>query len=176
MARKSRQHTSDEFGRTGLGPAAAIGDRALGAAAGVIVDGLVEAESGVTPGPGPSARAIVVGFVGLSLVAVAVVAVFTMLAAPDALPAGSYSGVWVGNASAHPRESDVELELMPDVAEDEETPLWAARAGDQAVILIDGRVAGTGELIDYLQGGMVRADVTASGEGVISRIEIVTPQ
>ncbi len=175
-AHKSRQHSSDEFGRTGLGPAAAIGDRALGAASGVIVDGLVEAESGKTPGPGLPSRTIIVGFTGLVLVAVTIVAIFAALSAPDTLPAGLHPGVWLGAASSSPAETDIEFELMPDVGEDEQTPVWAAHASDQAVILIDGRTADVGELNDYLQPGMVRADVTATDAGVISRIEIVTPQ
>ena len=175
MGRKSRQHTSDEFGRTGLGAAAAIGDHALGTAPGVIVDGLVETESGVTPGRGLSSRTVIIGFAGLVLVAVAIIAVFTVASAPDALPAGSYSDVWLGLSSADPDAADIEFELMPEVAEGEVTPLWAARAGEQVVILIDGRVANAQELIDRLQGGMVRADVIATDEGLISRIEIVTP-
>ena len=175
MVRRSRQHTSDEFGRTGLGSAAAIGDRALGTASGVIVDGQVEAERGVTPGPGLSGRTVVIGFAGLILVSVALVAVFTALSAPKTLPVGSHRGVWLGAASTGPRAEDFEFELMPEVAEDEETPIWTARADDQVVILIDGRVASAGELVGYLQGGMVQADVTSAEEGVISRIEIVTP-
>lgn len=175
MVRKSRQHTSEEFGHTGLGSAAAMGDRALGAAPGVIVDGLVEAESGVTPGPGPTGRTIVVAFVVLMVVAVAIIAVFTVLSAPTALPVGPHRGVWVGSASINPREADLKFELMPDAIGDEAIPVWAARPGDRAVFVIDGRVVTGGELIDFLQGGMMRADVTATEDGVISRIEIVTP-
>ncbi|MGB4594073.1 MAG: hypothetical protein WBI63_09935 [Coriobacteriia bacterium] len=175
MARRSRQHTSDEFGRTGLGSAAAIGDRALGSASGVLVDGLAEAESGVTPGPGPSGRSVLIGFGALLLLAAVIITVATVLSAPETLAAGSHRGVWVGTASLHPSETDLELQLMPDATGEEEVPVWAARADERTAIVIDGRPVGTAELIDYLGNGMVRSDVTSTDEGVISRIEIVTP-
>ena len=176
MVRRSRQHTSDEFGRTGLGSAAAIGDRALGTAPGVIVDGQVEAERGVTPGPGPSGRTVVFGFAGLVLVSVALLAVFTALSAPKTLPVGTHREVWVGAASPHPRDTDLKLQLMPDVAGDEETPVWAARIDDRTTIVIDGRTVDAAALIEHVGAGMVQADVTSAEEGVISRIEIVTPE
>lgn len=174
MRKRSREHTADEFGRPGLGSAAAIGDRALGAAPGVIVDGLVEAESGVTPGPGISARTSLVAFGVLALVAVAIITAVTVLSAPDPLPAGIHRDVWLGMASEKPQEMNLTFQLMPDVPEGEETPEWAAQAAGQIVLLIDGRTVTVGELIAYLQGGMVRADVTAPQEGVVSRIEITT--
>jgi hypothetical protein len=91
-----------------------------------------------------------------------------------ALPPGSYRGVWLSDVSSSPREPDIAFQLTPEPLNDAETPIWAASASDQAVILIDGRAVGAGELIEYLQGGMVPADVTATDGGVISRIEIVT--
>ena len=167
VERKSRQHTSDEFGRAGLGSVSASG---------VIVDGLVETEGGATPGPGLSGRTITVAFAVLILVAVAITAVFLVLSAPVALPVGSHSSVWVGNSATNSNGTESTFELMPDVGDDEETPVWTARVGGRASILIDGRVASVGELADYLRPGMVRADVTASDEGVISRIEILSPE
>jgi len=175
MARKSREHTSDEFGRTGLGPAAAIGDRALGSASAVIVDGLVEAESGVTPGPGPSSRSLLIGFGALFLIAIAIVTVVTVRSIPETLSPGMHRGVWVGTASIHPRESDLKLQFMPDTVEGD-VPVWGARADSGTTIVIDGRPVGTAELIEYLGDGMVRADVTAADEGAITRIEIATPE
>ena len=175
MTRTSREHTSDEFGRTGLGPAAAIGDRALGAAPGVIVDGLVVAESGVTPGPGPSSRSLLIGFGALALIAMAIVTIITVRSIPETLAPGMHRGVWVGAASAYPRANDLKLQLMPDTVEGE-VPVWGAHAGSGTTIVIDGRPVGTAELIEYLGSGMVRADVTAADEGAVTRIEIVTPE
>lgn len=176
MSRGPRRHTSDEFGRTGLGPAAAIGDRALGAAPGVIVDGLVEAESGVTPGPGIPLRTIAVTLGMLAVVAAVLAVAITLAAAPDPLPAGVHEDVWLGVSATGSGEADVECRLMPDVAEGEATPEWAAGPADDAVIVIDGRAVTAEGLVEYLQVGMVRADVTAPDDGLISRIDITTPQ
>ena len=175
MSRGSRRHTSDEFGRTGLGPAAAIGDRALGAAPGVIVDGLVEAESGVTPGPGIPVRTVAAIFGVLALVAVVLAVAITLAAAPDPLPAGVHEDVWLGATASGSGEADLEYRLMPDVAEGETTPEWAADPAGEVVIVIDGQVVTADGLVEYLQSGMVRADVTAPDDGLVSRIDITTP-
>ena len=176
MRGRPREHTSDEFGRTGLGSAAAIGDRALGAAPGVIVDGLVEADSGMTPGPGISSRKLALAFGALALVAIAIAVGLAIMSIPDPLPVGVHEGVWLGVSSAASRGADIEFRLMPDAGEGESTPEWAADPAAETVFVIDGQVVTADTLAGYLQGGMVRADVTASSEGSVSRIEITTPE
>lgn len=175
MSRGSRRHTSVEFGRTGLGPAAAIGDRGLGAAPGVIVDGLVETESGVTPGPGIPVRTIALAFGVLVFVAVALAVAFTLAAIPDPLPAGIHEDIWLGVAPDGSSGVDIEYQLMPDVAEGEDTPQWTAGPVAETVIVIDGQVVSAEALLNHLQDGMVRADVTAPEDGLVSRIDISTP-
>lgn len=76
MARPSRTHHADEFGKSGAS-ASVIGANAptIGAASMIAVDGIAERESGVTPPPPPiSVRAIVIGLVVMFLLGVGGVA------------------------------------------------------------------------------------------------------
>lgn len=176
MSRRFRQHTSHEFGRPGLGSAGAIGDRGLGAASGVLVDGLVERESGVTPGPGVSGRAITVGFLMMVAVAVATLVTVTVLSAPRPLPAGSYPSAWIGLGSAREDGPDTRFVVETEAAGGDEVTWWAATVGRGASITIDGRPAEVVDLATYLEDGMWRANVSADAEGVISRIEVFPPE
>ena len=78
-ARASRQHTSEEFGKsTGSGsPFAGLDGPMIGAPASIIVDGIAERESGKTPGPPPftlkTAAIVLVVMLVLGLVAVKVI-------------------------------------------------------------------------------------------------------
>jgi hypothetical protein len=118
---------------------------------------------------------IAVVFGALALIAVVLTVAFTLAAIPDPLPAGIHEDVWLGASSTGSRGADVEYRLMPDVAEGEATPEWAAGPAGEVVIVIDGQVVTADGLFDHLQGGMVRADVTAPEDGLISRIDITTP-
>jgi hypothetical protein len=176
VSRRSREHTSDEFGKPGLGPAAAIGDRGLGAASGVLVDGLVERERGVTPGPGVSSRTITIGLLVMVVVAVVVLVAATVLSAPRPLPAGSYPDVWIGLGSAGEDGPDTRFVVETEAAVDDEVTWWAATVDPEASITIDGRSADAEGLAEYLEAGMWRASVTADAEGVVSRVEVVTEE
>jgi hypothetical protein len=77
MAKRSREHTSEEFGKPGSG-IAGLDAPMIGAAASIFTDAEVERESGVTPGPpGITVKALgialvvmfVTGVAGLSLAA-----------------------------------------------------------------------------------------------------------
>lgn len=176
MSRGSRQHTSDEFGKPGLGAAAAIGDRGLGAASGVAVDGLVERESRVTPGPGVSSRAIWIGFGVMVALAVAVLVTVTALSAPRPLPAGSHPNVWIGLRSVRADGADTKFTVMSEPSDEDEVTEWVARVDPEASITIDGRSVDVTDLAEYLEAGMFDAKVTATAEGVISRVEVVTQE
>jgi len=70
VRRRKRLHNADEFGKSGAS-ASIIGLHApiIGAASSILVDGITERESGVTPPPPPlSMRAIVVGLIVMFLV------------------------------------------------------------------------------------------------------------
>jgi len=51
MSRGDREHHSDEFGRVGSSAVSGADAPTLGAPGMIIVDGMVEGESGVTPPP-----------------------------------------------------------------------------------------------------------------------------
>ena len=62
MPKKSRTHGSDEFGRPGSSSLSGLDAPMFGAASSIMVDALVERESGVTPPPPRiSVKAIVIG-------------------------------------------------------------------------------------------------------------------
>lgn len=72
-------HHADEFGRPASGVVAgssaksAFGRRSTGAASAILIDGIVENESGVTPPPPPvSIRAIVIGLGVMFAVGIAI--------------------------------------------------------------------------------------------------------
>ena len=170
-----RQHSSDEFGKTGLGSAAAMGDRGSGAAPGVIVDGIVEREAGLTPGPFASSRTLAVVLGAMLLVALSVLGILTLMARPEPLPAGVHRSIWVGLAAYRPATAHARFEFMSEPDENDRVTVWSARPDKQAVYLIDGREVGVSEFVEYLQRGMWPADVTASTAGIFVRVEILTP-
>ena len=90
MSRASRQHNSDEFGKTsGSGsPFAGLDGPMIGAAASIIVDGIAERESGKTPGPPPfSVRTAVI-----VLIVMLVVGILGAVAVVRYLPRADVSG------------------------------------------------------------------------------------
>jgi len=171
----SRQHTSEEFGKSGLGSASAVGDRGLGSAAGVVVDGMVERESGQTPGPSAPYKTIVLVLVGMLLGSIAIIGVWTAFSAPKPLPAGTHTGIWVSLTSDRPVTERSTLELMADSGENEAVTAWRAQAQRSTVCVVDGEVVSLADFAEHLRGGAWRVDVTASAPGVIDRMEMQTP-
>lgn len=169
------QHTSDEFGKTGLGSASAVGDRGLGAAAGVVIDGIVERESGQTPGPSAPYKTIVLVLVGMLLGSIAIIGVWTALAAPKPLPAGAYTGIWASLTSDRPVTEKSTFEFMADSVEDEAVTVWRAQAQLSTVCVVDGEVVSLTDFAGHLRGGAWRVDVIVSAPGVIDRMEMQAP-
>lgn len=171
----SRQHTSEEFGKAGLGSASAVGDRGLGSAAGVVVDGIVERESGQTPGPSAPYKTIVLVLVGMLLGSLAIIGVWTAVVAPKPFPAGTYTGIWASLVSRGPITEKSTFEFMNDAGEDEAVTVWRAHAQPSTTCVVDGEVVSLADFAEHLRGGAWRVDVTASAPGVIDRIEMQAP-
>jgi hypothetical protein len=75
--RPKKQHSSDEFGRTGSSSISGLDAPMIGASSSITVDGIVERESGVTPPPPPvSGKTLVIVLAVCALVMLAVVVVF----------------------------------------------------------------------------------------------------
>ena len=91
MSKKSRDHTSDEFGKTsGSGsPFAGLDGPMIGAAASILIDGIAERESGITPSPPPiSVRTFVIIFVVMFVVGVVGTIVWLQVAPQIPTPFG----------------------------------------------------------------------------------------
>jgi hypothetical protein len=91
MPRPSRLHHGDEFGQPQSGTIAgsnaksARGHGSWSTAADILVDGIVERESGVTPPPSPiSLKALVIGLVVVFVIGV-VVAILVLQFAPPVI-------------------------------------------------------------------------------------------
>ena len=92
MAKASRRHTGDDFGKSsGSGsPYAGMDGPMIGAGASIIVDGIAERESGMTPPPPPvSVRTLVIIIVVMFVIGVVgLVLMLHFFPHPTAVPAG----------------------------------------------------------------------------------------
>jgi hypothetical protein len=87
MAKPSREHRSDEFGRLPSHGIKGLDAPMIGASVNITLDGIVEPQSGVTPPPPPvSVIALIITLVVMFLLGVAL-AVYTLWFAPP-LPEG----------------------------------------------------------------------------------------
>lgn len=82
MARGDREHHSDEFGRVGSSSITGADAPTLGAPGMIIVDGMVERESGATPPP----PTITVTMVAVALGVMFLLGVVAMFLVPRLLP------------------------------------------------------------------------------------------
>ena len=92
MPKPSRMHHSDEFGKPASGVVAgssaksAFGRRSVGAASAILVDGLVENESGVTPSPPPISMKTIVIWLGVMFAVGIAVMIVLMVWGPHFTP------------------------------------------------------------------------------------------
>lgn len=85
---KNRQHTSDEFGQPPLGAIRGTDAPNIGAPANIILDGVVETESGKTPSPPPFSVRTAVIVLGVIFVLGLVLLIITTRATPHVLREG----------------------------------------------------------------------------------------
>lgn len=138
----------------------------IGAPSAIIVDGIVERESGSNPPPPSSitlrAVALVIGamFVLGLLVAVA-------LLRPHPLPVGSHTDLWLKVGSVF------EFTSEPDEYGEVET--WRAQPGPDTVFLVDGTEVTAAEFIEaFPPEGALRVSVTVTTEGTVDRVNAAT--
>jgi len=83
MAKPSREHHSDEFGQPTLGSVRGLDAPQIGAPTNVIIDGIVERESGVTPSPPPfSVKTAIIVLVAMMVLGLLLSLVLSRLSAP----------------------------------------------------------------------------------------------
>lgn len=165
MTRHVREHDSDSFGKPMSGSLTGLNPPMIGAPSAIIVDGIVERESGSSPPP-PSIKlravALVVGvmFVLGLLVAVA-------LLRPHPLPVGSHTDLWLEVGSQY------EFTSEPDEYGEVET--WRAEPGPDTVFSVNGTEVTASEFVEaFPSEGALRVSVTATAEGIIDRVNAVT--
>lgn len=84
MAWRKREHSSDEFGRVGSAAIRGAEAPTLGASTLILIDGMVERESGVTPPPPAiTVTAIAITLVVMLLLGFAIMVYATAQPAPD---------------------------------------------------------------------------------------------
>jgi hypothetical protein len=84
MAKPSREHHSDEFGQPTLGSVRGVDAPQIGAPTNVIIDGIVERESGVTPSPPPfSVKTAIIVLVAMMVLGLLMHLVLSRLTAPS---------------------------------------------------------------------------------------------
>lgn len=84
MTKPSREHHSGEFGQPTLGSVRGFDAPQVGAPINVIIDGIVERESGVTPSPPPfSVRTAVIVLVAMMVLGALMNLVLSRSSAPD---------------------------------------------------------------------------------------------
>lgn len=75
MPKESRMHHADEFGKSGSSSISGLDAPMIGASTSILVDGLVERESGATPSPwSVSVKGIVIALIVMFVFGLAVLA------------------------------------------------------------------------------------------------------
>jgi len=176
MARKKREHTADEFGRFGSG-SSSVGGVLNGPMAGgsaVVVDALVEKESGVTPGPPViSVKSLAVILVVMILAGFAGYALLMTLEGAKPIPVGRHEGLSLNFDPAQGIEVGSRLELMTNPTWDGEVTTWRAKTDAGTTYYVDGRQATLAEIEAVLGGpDAVVVDVESSEPGTIDRLGV----
>lgn len=137
----------------------------IGAPSAIIVDGIVERESGTTPPPPGVALKTVAVAVGIMFVLGLVVLVGFF--GSKTLPAGSHTGLWL---KIGPR-----FEFTSEPDEYGETQTWYAEPGTDTVFSVDGTEVTASEFAGaFPPDGALRVSVTATTEGTIERVNAAT--
>lgn len=165
MKRGSQEYESDSFGRPMSGSLRGLNPPMIGAPSAIIVDGIVERETGTTPAPPAITLRAVAVVVGIMFVLGLLV--FALFLGPKQLPAGSHTGLWLEVGSPF------EFTSEPDEYEEVET--WRAEPGPDTVFSVDGTRVSASEFADaFPRDGALRVNVTASSEGTIERVSAFT--
>lgn len=165
MKRKSRGHDADSFGKPMSGSLRGLNPPMVGAPSAIVVDGIVERESGVAqPPPAVTLRTVAVVVGGLFVLGLLVSILFL---GPRPLPAGSHEGLWLEVGSRY------EFTSEPDEYGEIET--WRAQPGPDTVYSVDGTVVTASEFVEaFPPSGALQVSVTASTDGTIDRVNAAT--
>lgn len=136
----------------------------IGAPSTIIVDGIVERESGTTPPPpGVTLRTVAV-VIGIMFVLGMLVLVGF---GSKPLPAGSHTGLWL--------EIGPRFEFTSEPDEYGEAQTWYAEPGPNTVYSVDGTEVSASEFSEaFPPDGALKVSVTASTEGTIERVNAAT--
>ena len=168
MKRESRGHDSDVFGRPTSGSLTGLDAPLIGAPSAIILDGIVERESGATPPPPAITLKMVAVALGVMLLlGLAAQVGYGALYGPRPLPVGSHAELWL--------EIGSRFEFSSEADENGEVKTWYARPGADTVFSVDGSEVTEAEFAKaFPDTGALRVSVKASTEGIIERVNAAT--
>lgn len=165
MKRGSRGQDSDSFGKPMSGSLTGLNAPMIGAPSAIVVDGIVERETGTTPAPpGVTLRTAAVVFGVMLVLGLLLYAGFS---GPKPLPAGSHTGLWL--------EVGSRFELTSEPDDSGEVKTWYAKPGPDTVFSVDGAQVTASEFARaFPRTGALRVSVETSSEGTIERVDAAT--
>lgn len=167
MSRRSHGHDSNEFGKPSSSSLTGLDAPLIGAPSSIIVDGINERESGVTPPPPAiTIKTLVATLVIMFMLGVAVFVVWGYVTRPDPMPAGWYEGLWVTIESDAVIDADTRFEFMSEANEMGEVTVWYAYPDANTTYLVEGKRVTAEEFRTALEGPdgvSIEARVTEAG-------------
>lgn len=165
MKREAQGDDSDLFGKPMSGSLTGLNAPMIGAPSAIMVDGIVERETGATPAPpGISLKAVALTAGAMFVVGLVVAVLFI---GPRPLPAGTHAGLWL--------EVGSRFEFTSEPDEAGETKSWYAEPGPETVYMVDGSEVAAYEFVEaFPPDGALRVSVIASSDGAIQEVNAQT--
>ena len=174
MSRRSDPHSADEFGRVGSSALSGLDAPMVGAPAAIMVDGMVERDSGTTPAP-PSitVKHVAVALLVMLVLGFLVLGAYGALFGAKPLPAGWHSGVslWF----EEPISADTRFEFSAETNDEMGEPkLWYAHPDAGTTCAIDGEEVTAEEFASEFSQLSQFVSVKVSDGGVVEQLSAST--
>jgi len=176
MSRKSDQHSADEFGRIGSSALSGLDAPMVGAPTAIIVDGMVERDSGTTPAP-PSitVKHVTVALLAMLVLGFLVLGAYGAIFGAKPLPAGWHSGVSLWFDTEEPISADTRFEFSAETNDEMGEPkLWYAHPDAGTTYAIDGEEVTGEEFASAFSQLSPFVSVRVSDDGVVERLSATT--
>ncbi|MHB1342047.1 MAG: hypothetical protein ACYCX5_09865 [Coriobacteriia bacterium] len=144
----------------------------IGAPSAIIIDGINERESGVTPPPPAiTITAIAIAIAAMFILGLTMFAIRGFVTRRDPIPVGWHEGLWVTIESDAVIDSDTRFEFMTEPNEIGEVTVWVAYPDANTTCLVDGRRVTAEEFRVVLEGpDGVTIETRITEEGTIAHV------